>query len=307
MFNRKILFYRLKKRFTDISFILTSVSTVIVAMLIRYIYNLYCDINIFYEIFNFTLPGFVYLLLMVIIKEFFLCFYTYFLEGMGPHIIAINPSIIGDSLKTNTRGNEVAKPNQSNSGANISGIINIGNTGGNQGITSSEVNTWGNKTSNSDIHVRENNQTSSTNQANRGVNLTNTPNQSNITVSLTELQKARYFDNVDWGDRTQCRAGVDTGPMRIKDPHNQINNYIENGNNQPLLTHIRLSLEYQFNFGSYLSGAMFSPELNNFMLKHIYHTDRPLYHKLMYDGDKLREVPKWRIVSNSERLRNLFR
>ena len=116
----------------------------------------------------------------------------------------------------------------------------------------------------------------------------------------------------NWGDPDQPKAGKERGgAMRINDPLNQATNYIPGGDNQPLLSHIQLSLEHQYRIGnSTLSRFMFTPDIEKFILEHLFHTDRALYNKLMArEGQRgiYKDMPKWWDQSNTREFRDKFR
>lgn len=101
----------------------------------------------------------------------------------------------------------------------------------------------------------------------------------------------------NWGNVNQLRANKINGPMQINDPNKQAGSYIPNGNNQPFLGNIKMALKHQYDLGnSTLSGYMFTPQQEQFILTHLLHTNREGYDKLMgfrgYIGRPGQDTPK---------------
>ena len=241
---KKSFFTLLKEKLSKKSFWLSIIVTTFISVLLRYLIFYFFDLDIILEIFKFSLSGFGYTGLMLLIKNISNEFFAYQCNELVPHSYSMSS-------------------NQTGGGNNQ---IGVGNQAG--------VN---------------NNQIGVGNQA--GVN----NNQAN------------------WGPANQPIANQANGPMQVNDPNNQVNNYVANGNNQPLLRNIGLALDHQSRLGNRtLSRYMFTPQMEAFVMQHILHTNPDLYSRLMHIEGYSRaqpsyNQPKWWNQSNSREFRSNFR
>ena len=99
--------------------------------------------------------------------------------------------------------------------------------------------------------------------------------------------------------------------LQVVDPLGQIaRGYILNGQNQPALSNIGTALfQHRMQIGSTLTGNMFTPQQESFILQHLLHTNRAAYDRIMnVGGYGVNDVtPKWWNQSNSFDFRNNFR
>ena len=113
-----------------------------------------------------------------------------------------------------------------------------------------------------------------------------------------------------WGDPNQGKAirGV---TMDVHDPANQAGNYTANGNNEPLLSNIRINFEHQATLGNNtLTSKMFTADIEKFVLQHLLYNHPVLYEKIMgVRGSYLpahNDTAKWWAQNNTRAFRDMF-
>ena len=101
--------------------------------------------------------------------------------------------------------------------------------------------------------------------------------------------------------------------MRVHDPNNLLGTpYTPGAHNTTLLHNIKKSLKYQYRLGnSTISRFMFTPQQEQYIMQHLFHTNRPVYEKIMDVGSSYTgpyaDMPKWWNQSNSKNFRSCLR
>jgi len=141
----------------------------------------------------------------------------------------------------------------------------------------------------------------------------NPPSSFNSGVSPNNLQESNYqagssTSQEGWGDPNQPRANEKNGPIKVNDPRGQHFRYDPDGNNEPLLGNLAKALEHQRDVHGvkYLSRHMFSNEQADFMMQHLFYTDRSMYRRLLDTGNFTRSKYTGNIKWSNHKLNHVF-